>query len=133
MFEHVFNPTIFLSEVHRVLKNGGILLISVPFIWDEHEQPYDFARYSSFGLKHIINSHGFKILHHKKSISDIRTIFQLFAGYIYKILSRKINTLNILLTIIFIAPINITGVVFGILFPKSNDLYLDNIIVAKKI
>ena len=57
VFEHVFNPDEFLSEIYRVLKNGGFLLMSVPFIWDEHEQPFDFARYSSFGLKFLLDKH----------------------------------------------------------------------------
>jgi SAM-dependent methyltransferase len=47
VLEHVFNPDEFLSEINRVLRNGGVLLLTVPFVWDEHEQPFDYARYSS--------------------------------------------------------------------------------------
>ena len=50
VFEHVFNPTEFLSEINRVLKPNGYLLLTVPFVWDEHEQPFDYGRYSSFGI-----------------------------------------------------------------------------------
>ncbi|MGD9591742.1 MAG: class I SAM-dependent methyltransferase, partial [Candidatus Berkiella sp.] len=50
VFEHVFQPQDFLKEINRVLKCNGTLMLSVPFVWDEHEQPYDFARYSSFAL-----------------------------------------------------------------------------------
>jgi len=42
VFEHVFNPEQFLKEVNRVLKPDGLFLVSVPFIWEEHEVPYDF-------------------------------------------------------------------------------------------
>ncbi len=35
VFEHVFNPDQFLSEIYRVLKPGGMLLLTVPFVWDE--------------------------------------------------------------------------------------------------
>jgi SAM-dependent methyltransferase len=65
VFEHVFNPHIFLKEMNRVVKIEGKLLLSVPFVWDEHEQPYDYARYSSFGLKHILNEHGFELIEHR--------------------------------------------------------------------
>ena len=41
VFEHVFNPDEFLGEISRVLKNDGIMLMTVPFLCDEHEQPYD--------------------------------------------------------------------------------------------
>lgn len=43
VLEHVFEPDEFLSEIHRVLKPGGGILVTVPFVWDEHEQPFDYA------------------------------------------------------------------------------------------
>ena len=64
VFEHVFNPNEFLKEVNRVTKMGGVFLMTVPFVWDEHEQPYDYARYSSFGLNHILTENGFEIIEH---------------------------------------------------------------------
>ena len=41
VLEHVFNPDEFLSEINRVLRDDGVLLLTVPFVWDEHEQPFD--------------------------------------------------------------------------------------------
>ena len=54
VFEHVFDLEYSLREIHRVLKPNGKCLFIVPFVWDEHEAPYDFARYSSFGLIHLL-------------------------------------------------------------------------------
>jgi SAM-dependent methyltransferase len=48
VLEHVFNLEEVLGELQRVLKPGGYLLVTVPFVWEEHERPYDFARYTSF-------------------------------------------------------------------------------------
>ena len=42
----------------RVLKDGGLLWLSVSFIWGEHEVPFDFRRYSSFGLKKLVQENG---------------------------------------------------------------------------
>ena len=54
VFEHVFNLDEILIELNRVLKSGGTMLITVPFVWEEHEAPYDFARYTSFGIKYLL-------------------------------------------------------------------------------
>ncbi len=130
--EHVFNPGDFLSEVNRVLKDGGILLISIPFIWDEHEQPYDYARYSSFGLKYLLENRGFNVIEYRKSTNDIRAIFQLINGYIYKKTVTQNAYLNLFITVILMAPFNILGELFHRILPKNDDLYLDSIVLAKK-
>lgn len=133
VFEHVFNPNEFLREVNRVAKMNGLLLISVPFVWDEHEQPYDYARYSSFGLKHILSENGFEIVEHRKSNNGLEVVFQLFNDYIFKVTMTKNVYINLLLTLILIAPINIIGLILSKILPKNDDLYLDNIVLAKKI
>lgn len=131
VLEHVFNPIEFLNEINRVLKTGGKLLLTVPFVWDEHEQPNDFARYSSFGLKSLLEKHGFEIIKHHKSVNDFRVIAQLINGYIYKI-TYKYRMAKILSTIFIMSFVSVGGIVISFLLPKNNDLYLDNIILARK-
>jgi SAM-dependent methyltransferase len=133
VFEHVFNPSEFMSEVYRILRHGGTLLMSVPFVWDEHEQPFDFARYSSFGLRNILEKNGFEILDYQKSVSDIRVIFQLINAYIYKKTAVESSYANLLTTFFLIAPFNLLGEFFAIILPGNEDLYLDNIILARKV
>jgi SAM-dependent methyltransferase len=133
VFEHVFNPGIFLKEIHKVLKSGGKLLLTVPFVWDEHEQPNDYARYSSFGLKHVIEINGFKIIRQTKSINDIRVIFQIINMYIYKNISTNNKCINSILTMLFISWSNVLGVLLSLILPKNNDLYLDNVLLAEKV
>jgi SAM-dependent methyltransferase len=132
VFEHVFNPDEFLAEISRVLKSDGGVLMRVPFIWDEHEQPFDFARYSSFGLKSLIERHGFIILEQRKTLADVRVLFQMLNAYIYKITATKSSFLNVLICAFLMSPFNITAQIVYRLFPKNNDLYMDNVILAKK-
>ena len=132
VFEHVFNPNQFLKEINRVTKVGGKFLITVPFVWDEHEQPYDYARYSSFGLKHILAENGFEIIEHRKSNNGIEVIFQLINDYLYKDIMTENAYFNLLIIILLMAPINMSGLILSKLLPRNNDLYLDNIVLAKK-
>ena len=132
VFEHVFNPERFLSEIHRVLTNGGKLLMTVPFIWDEHEQPNDYARYSSFGLKSLLEQNGFRVSHQHKSVKDIRVIFQMINMYLYKKMWGENMYLNGIVMLCFMAPVNIIGEVLGHILPENEDVYLDNLIIAIK-
>ena len=133
VFEHVFNPNEFLREINRVTKIDGLFLITVPFVWDEHEQPYDYARYSSFGLKHILSENGFEIVEYRKSNNGFEVIIQLINDYIFKVTMTKSAYINFLITLILIAPVNIIGLILSKILPKNDDLYLDNIALAKKI
>lgn len=131
VLEHVFSPNEFLSEINRVVKKDGKLLLTVPFVWDEHEQPYDYARYSSFGVAHLLNQHGFEIIESKKSINDFRIFAQLLNAYIYKT-TQKNKIIRQLFTFFVMSTITIIGILLSKILPKNNDLYLDNIILAKK-
>ena len=60
VLEHLPTPQFHLSECYRILKPGGALLLSVPFQWRVHEAPYDYFRYTRFGLEYMLNEAGFK-------------------------------------------------------------------------
>jgi len=131
VLEHVFNPGTFLSETTRVLKPGGRLLLTVPFVWEEHEQPFDYARYSSFGLKHLLAEHGYTVVDEYQSNRGLSVIFQLFTAYVYGLAGGRNRWLNSLL-ILLLAPINLLGMLLGSLTPGGKSLYLDNVILAEK-
>ncbi len=61
VLEHLPEPQFVLSELHRVLKVGGKIICTVPLYYEEHEQPYDFYRYTQFGLRYLFDSAGFVI------------------------------------------------------------------------
>lgn len=132
VLEHVFEPKEFLAEIQRVLKPGGILLLAVPFAWDEHEQPRDYGRYSSFGVAHLLENQGFEIITQLKSAPGIRSLFQLLASYLQKAIWGRNPYWNLAATIALIAPFNLLGVLAGALLPENHDFYLDNVVLAKK-
>jgi len=61
LMEHVSEPDKILSEMHRVLKINGKVFALIPLVRPEHLQPFDFYRYTRFGIEHIFKKNGFEI------------------------------------------------------------------------
>jgi SAM-dependent methyltransferase len=59
VLEHLSEPQIMLNEAFRITKSGGHIFISVPFQWHVHEEPWDFFRYTKYGLAHLLKKSGF--------------------------------------------------------------------------
>jgi SAM-dependent methyltransferase len=59
VMEHVPEPLAFLEEIYRVLKPGGKVIMTTPFLVPLHEEPYDFFRYTKHGIKHLFTKTGF--------------------------------------------------------------------------
>lgn len=50
VMEHFREPQVFLNEAHRILKHDGGIVLQVPFMWWVHEAPFDYYRYTQYGL-----------------------------------------------------------------------------------
>ncbi len=61
VLEHVPDPDGFVAEFARVLKPGGTLMLTVPFMAPLHQLPFDFYRYTPQGLEALLGRHGFRI------------------------------------------------------------------------
>lgn len=59
VLEHVPEPSEALTEFLRVLRPGGHVVISTPLTWYLHETPHDYYRYTSYGLRHLLEKAGF--------------------------------------------------------------------------
>lgn len=62
VLEHVPDPARAMAEAARVLKPGGHLLLTTPQTWGLHLEPYDFYRYTKYGLAHLGRQAGFEVL-----------------------------------------------------------------------
>jgi len=60
VMEHLHNLEAFLKESYRILKNEGVFILQVPFQWWVHEEPYDYFRFTPYGLKYLLEKAGFR-------------------------------------------------------------------------
>jgi SAM-dependent methyltransferase len=136
VFEHIFNLEEVLKEINRVMKRGGKLLVTCPFVWNEHEVPNDYARYTRYALAQLLAKNGFEILEYHKTGNFVRTIFQLGILYWYHLLYpgvKKYLLLRLLYKAFFVFLPNISGIVISAVMPTRDSLYLNNVVLAKKI
>jgi len=139
VFEHLFTMPSILLELNRVMKQNGRLLITCPFVWPEHEKPYDFARYTLFALTTMLNEAGFEVIETDKSGNFFLTVHQLNTLYVDQFICSKFAVKN---TFPFMAKLarktiiplmNVYGLLGNAIFPKNKDLYLNNILLAQKV
>ena len=136
VFEHVFNLDEILLELNRVLKPEGRMLITCPFVWNEHEIPYDYARYSRFALESQLRKAGFEMIEYSKSGNFITAIAQLICLYFFTIFRgyfRRVFVLRWLYKFCFFFLPNVLGIFFSKILPVNQSLYLNNILLVKKI
>jgi SAM-dependent methyltransferase len=66
VLEHALEPADLLRDIHRVLRIGGRLMVTVPFMWGEHEAPFDFRRFSTFGIRRTLEGAGFAVVDQRR-------------------------------------------------------------------
>jgi SAM-dependent methyltransferase len=62
VLEHVEKPWVMIAQIGRIIKSGGICIITAPFIVPFHADPYDFFRYTETGLTSMFKNENFEIV-----------------------------------------------------------------------
>lgn len=62
VLEHIAEPGRLMSEIARMLKPGGNLVLGVPFYYCLHEEPHDYFRYTKHALKKFCADNALEVL-----------------------------------------------------------------------
>lgn len=96
VLEHVENTDLYLGECRRVLKTGGLLILSTHGTWQFHSAPVDVQRWTSYGLKKIIEKYGFKIKDFIPSLGQLALTSQLRLTFYHSFVKEVFKPLMIL-------------------------------------
>lgn len=126
VLEHALEPDMLLREIKRVLKPEGFILLTVPSMWGEHEVPYDFRRYTSYGVTKLIEDAGLSLVSLEKESKGLEAYIKLGLSEINNSSSSKI------VKKISKVWLRITQLIFRGIKLDMHRIYLTNCAVIKK-
>lgn len=104
VLEHLPAPESCLKEIFRVLQPGGKLIIQVPFLYPLHDTPYDFQRWTCFGLQKLAKKHQYQIEVQKSINHPLESAAFLSNLALSKTVLRWIRDKNLLSILIILLP-----------------------------
>ena len=100
VLEHLHSPHLAISNIYSLLNHGGKIILTVPFIFPIHERPYDYYRYTKYGLEFLFKD--FSNLQIKERNSWLEAINVLFVRLVmdHNVMSRVFAPFIIILAYI---------------------------------
>jgi len=100
VLEHISNPDMLWSEMSRILKPKGKIIVGVPFFYWIHEEPYDYYRYTEYRLRKFCESNNLSIISLEPYGGVPEIIFDIIAKQIS--FSKILSLVHLFLSNIFI-------------------------------
>jgi len=133
LFEHLEHPEAVIQEIERVLKRGGLLYITVPFMLGFHSSPGDYRRWTTTGLRTLLR--GFNERKLGVAMGPTNALTYAIREWLSLALSFNSGTLYQLWTLFFLvilAPLNLLDFLFARFKAAENFCYAFYFIGTKR-
>lgn len=127
VLEHLHTPQIAIANIKSILNNGGKLILTVPFIFPIHDKPYDYYRYTKYGLEFLFKDFtGVSITERNSLIEAINVLF------IRLINEKELKAKLLSPIILLIACINLPFIYIFSKFIKTDFITTGYLLTARK-
>jgi SAM-dependent methyltransferase len=93
VLEHVEDPIQYLREAYRVSRSGGLLILSTHGVWKYHPDPFDYWRWTSAGLRRIVEETGFIVVSFRGVLGAQAAALQLWQESVTPRIPKKLQPL----------------------------------------
>lgn len=131
VLEHVPEPSKLLTEVERVLKPGGFLMLTTPQTWGLHFEPLDFYRYTKHGLRYLAEKSKLKVVKVIPTCGMWATLTQRLSDTVVFHYAEGRSRWIVEGLSLLLAPLSLAGYGLDRLFGKRGDT-LDHLLIAQK-
>jgi predicted SAM-dependent methyltransferase len=91
VLEHLPDGRFSLEECYRILRAGGMIIGTVPFIAQEHQGPYDYHRYTHYMLEILLKDAGFKDIKIVPIGKPVKVYINITNDFFRKLKKRRIS------------------------------------------
>ncbi|MBI5215711.1 MAG: methyltransferase domain-containing protein [Ignavibacteriae bacterium] len=119
VLEHVSDTYKAFSELSRILRPSGKLIITTPFAYPLHEEPYDYQRLTPYQITLCAKENKFHVFEIKTSGNELEVLATVWCSMWNRMNRRRKTVLHKYWDKLMRTPINILAVLGGYLLGNS--------------
>lgn len=97
VLEHVKTPHLAIQEIYRVLREGGKLILTAPFLFEMHDRPHDYYRFTKHGLEYLLGDFSQVDIESRNNYFDVVVVLGMRLFLSEKLSDKAIATIFIII------------------------------------
>jgi SAM-dependent methyltransferase len=130
VLEHVSDTYKAFKELSRLIKPGGVIIITVPFAYPLHEEPFDFVRLTSYQLRQCAKDNNLDVVELITSGNELEVLATILDNMWIRMNSKKIFFIRLISRVIINSFVIILNKIIGRYLSKK--YYLNSFSILKK-